>query len=159
MQAAYKKAHEKYGHVIVVANSIGAYFAMHALQHCKVEQALFISPILDMERLILDLMSRACVSEEHLRTQGEISTSFGETLSWKYLCYAREHPLQWNVPTEILYAGKDHLTSRQTVDAFVTTHRAKLTVMEEGEHWFHTEEQLLFLDSWLKAALERFLNR
>jgi hypothetical protein len=22
--------------------------------------------------------------------------------------------------------------------------------MEGGEHWFHTEEQMLFLDNWIK---------
>ena len=52
-----------------------------------------------------------------------------------------------------IYAGKDNLTARQTVDAFVLSHRARLTVMENGEHWFHTAEQLAFLDSWLKNAL------
>lgn len=121
----------------------------------RVERALFISPVLDMERLILDMMGWARVSEEALREQGEVPTAFGETLSWKYLCYVREHPIQWNVPTDILYAGGDHLISRQTVDAFVKTHRASLTVMEDGEHWFHTDKQLRFLDEWLKAALER----
>jgi hypothetical protein len=23
--------------------------------------------------------------------------------------------------------------------------------MEGGEHWFHTEEQMLFLDNWIKT--------
>ena len=26
---------------------------------------------------------------------------------------------------------------------------AELTVMPDGEHWFHTEEQLRFLDAWI----------
>ena len=26
---------------------------------------------------------------------------------------------------------------------------ASLTVMPEGEHWFHTEEQMAFLDNWI----------
>jgi hypothetical protein len=26
---------------------------------------------------------------------------------------------------------------------------AELTVMEEGEHWFHTDEQMRFLDNWV----------
>ena len=69
------------------------------------------------------------------------------------LCYVREHPIRWYVPTAVLYAGKDNLTARQTVDAFVRRHRARLTVMENGEHWFHTAEQLAFLDGWLKNAL------
>lgn len=27
---------------------------------------------------------------------------------------------------------------------------ASLTVMENGEHWFHTEEQMRFLDNWIQ---------
>lgn len=153
IRAAYDKARSAYDHISIIANSIGAYFAMHTLQTCEIEQALFISPVLDMERLILDMMRWTNVSEKALRKQGEIPTEFGETLSWEYLCFVREHPLTWTVPTEILYAGNDHLTSRQTVDRFVASHPANLTVMENGEHWFHTEEQLAFLDHWMKQAI------
>ena len=79
IRAAYDKACERYNHIYIIANSIGAYFAMHALQ--------------------------------------------------------------------------DTLISRQTVDMFVSSHHAALTVMENGEHWFHTDEQLAFLDSWMKKAI------
>ena len=78
-----------------------------------------------MEQLILDMMGWAGVPEETLHEQGEIPTNFGETLSWRYLCYVREHPIQWDVPTAVLYAGKDNLTARRTVDAFVRSHRGK----------------------------------
>lgn len=137
----------------MIANSIGAYYAMHTLQDCDIEKALFISPVLDMERLILDMMSWANVTEKELCEKEEIVTGFGEKLSWKYLCFVRDNPIKWNIPTEILYAGKDNLISRQTVDVFVNNHKANLTVMENGEHWFHTEEQLLFLDQWMKSVI------
>ena len=29
---------------------------------------------------------------------------------------------------------------------------ATLTVMEGGEHWFHTEEQMDFLDRWIAGT-------
>ena len=103
--AAYDEARRQYEHIILLANSIGAYFTMLALGDQAPDRALFVSPVLDMERLILDMMSWAGVSEQALREQGEIPTNFGETLSWKYLCYVREHPIAWQVPTEILYAG------------------------------------------------------
>ena len=115
IKSVYDKVHERYDHIYVLANSIGAYFAMHTLQNCDIDKALFISPVLDMERLILDMMSWANVSEKDLRKKGEIPTDFGEILSWKYLCFVRENPIIWNIPTEILYAGNDNLTSRQTV--------------------------------------------
>ena len=79
IRAAYDKACERYNHIYIIANSIGAYFAMHALQ--------------------------------------------------------------------------DTLISRQTVDMFVSSHHAALTVMENGEHWFHTDEQLAFLDVWMKKSI------
>ena len=83
----------------------------------------------------------------------EIITNFGETISWDYLCFVRENPIKWDVPTEILYAEKDELISRQTVDSFVNSHNASLTVMKNGEHWFHTEKQLLFLNQWMKNVM------
>lgn len=51
---------------------------------------------------------------------------------------------QWQVPTKILYAGKDHLTDRDTVEAFTKTYNCELTIWETGEHWFHTQPQLDF---------------
>lgn len=153
IRSVYDKARESCGHTYVLANSIGAYFAMHTLKNCDIERALFISPILDMERLILDMMSWADVSEKELSEKKEIHTDFGETLSWKYLCYVRENPISWNIPTKILYSGNDNLTSRQTVDRFVKEHNSELTVMENGEHWFHTDEQLAFLDNWMEKAV------
>ena len=113
------------------------------------DTAIFISPIVDMERLILDMLGWAGATEEELRARGEIQTAFGETLSWDYLAYVREHPIGWDVPTEILCGSGDTLTSRETVEAFAREHGAALTVMEGGEHWFHTPEQMAFLDAWI----------
>lgn len=153
LQSAYEKAARCYTSVSVLANSIGAFFTMDALGHCAPEKALFISPIVDMEKLICDMMSWAGVTEDQLVREQEIATDFGETLSWEYLQYVRNNPVQWRVPTEILYAARDHLTSRETIDYFVKTHHARMTVMEDGEHWFHTEEQIAVLDAWMKQAL------
>lgn len=46
-----------YDAVTLVANSIGAFFAMHALDERLVDNALFISPVVDMERLIANMMT------------------------------------------------------------------------------------------------------
>ena len=153
IKLVYEKVEKTYDEIYILANSIGAYFTMHTLQNNNIKKALFISPILDMEQLILNMMNWANVSEETLCEKKEISTDFGETLSWKYLCFVRENPIIWNIPTEILYAEKDNLISHETVDKFIKNHNAHLTVMENGEHWFHTEEQLIFLNNWLKKSL------
>ena len=117
-------------------------------------KAYFISPIVDMEKLIGDMMQWANVTETELKSKGVIHTEFGEDLSWDYLCYVREHPIQWRVPTSILYGSKDNLTSLETVRAFAEQHNAALIVMEGGEHWFHTEDQMHFLDEWIRKGEE-----
>ena len=117
-----------------------------------IDQAYFISPVVDMERLILDMMGWANVTEEQLQATGVIATDFGEDLSWDYLRYVREHPVRWTAPTEILYGSRDHLTSYETISAFADSHNARLTVMEGGEHWFHTAPQMRFLDDWIRPC-------
>ena len=139
--------------VILIANSIGAYFAMQSLADKKIDRAFFISPIVDMERLILDMMKWSGVTERELSECGNIESSFGENLSWEYLCYVRKHPIKWDIPTEILYGGNDSLTSLDTITGFAERTGAGLTVMQGGEHWFHTEEQLNFLIKWLAASI------
>ena len=139
------------GSTVLIANSIGAYFAMSALSEKQIDEALFISPIVDMEKLIGAMMAQAGVTERELGEKGEISTDFGETLSWEYLCYVRRHPVEWKVPTRILYGERDELTDIDTVTAFAEKINARLTVMKGGEHWFHTQEQMSFLDSWIKG--------
>ena len=68
-----------------------------------------------MEKVILDMMRWADITEEKLREKQLITTGFGETLSWEYLCYVRNHPVNWSVPTCILYGDKDNLTSQETI--------------------------------------------
>ena len=144
---AYMKS--RWSEIGVRANSIGAYFSMLAFADKKIEKALFVSPIVDMERLICDMMSWAGVTEDILRRQGEISTDFGQTLSWHYLCWAREHPLRvWSHPTVILYAERDNLTTMKTIKNFADAHAASLTICDQGEHWFHTPDQLAVLRNW-----------
>ena len=94
------------------------------------------------------------VSEERLAREGRIPTTFGQTLSWEYLRYVRTHPARrWRTPTAILYGARDHLTDRETVEAFAARNGCRLTVEEAGEHWFHTPEQLAVVDRWQRACL------
>ena len=147
----------EYKNVTLVANSIGAYFAMNALSgkksqtlSKKISEAFFISPVVDMEKLIQDMMRWSNVTESQLAEKKTIATSFGENLSWKYLSYVRQNPLSWHFPTKILYGEHDNLTSLKTIKNFAQTHNASLTIMENGEHWFHTPTQIAFLDNWIK---------
>lgn len=149
---AVEKLKKEYESVILIANSIGAYFSMHSNIDSLIEKAYFISPIVDMEKLITNMMTWANVTEDELKQQGVIHTDFGEDLSWEYLCYICNHPIKLDCPTAILYGSRDNLTSYDTIKSFAEKHHADLTVMENGEHWFHTEEQMMFLDKWIKRC-------
>ena len=147
----FDAAAEGYGSVILIANSIGAYFALCSLGEKKIGKAFFVSPIVNMEVLICDMMQWAGVTEDDLRARKEIPTAFGETLSWDYLRWVRAHPIAWHIPTEILYGGKDNLQSPAAIRAFAEQFGTGVTVMENGEHWFHTAEQMRFLDAWIEG--------
>lgn len=154
LQTVYGFDRQRWKKIHLYANSIGAYFSLLAFREVELEKSLFVSPVLDMEKLIRDMMGWAGVTQEQLKEAGEIHTAFGETLSWKYLTYAIENQItRWDSPTAILYAGQDHLTAREAVDNFAQRFGCTVMVMENGEHWFHTEEQLAVLDAWLRKEV------
>ena len=128
IREAVIKLKTKYDSIVLIANSIGAFFSMNAGIDVMICSAYFISPVVDMEQLILNMMSWAKVTERELKEKGVIPTSFGEDLSWEYLCYVREHPASWTVPTRILYGSRDNLTPYETISAFAKAHNAELTV-------------------------------
>lgn len=143
--------YRQYKSVKIIANSIGTFFAMSALSEKKIDKAFFISPIVNMQKLIEDMMKRANVSEDELREAGIIETSFGQTLSWEYLSYTKANQINWEIPTHILYGEKDNFTSLTTISEFSKQIGATLTVVENGEHWFHTAEQMSILDRWITS--------
>ncbi|MBO4868305.1 MAG: alpha/beta hydrolase [Clostridia bacterium] len=147
-----KELKEKYNNVLLIANSVGAFFSMNAFSSEDIEAAWFISPIVDMEKLITDMMKYASVTEAELEAKKTIETPFGVALSWEYLCYVRENPLEWDVPTHILYGENDNMTALSTITEFAGKHNASLTVMRGGEHWFHTDGQMKFLDDWIRST-------
>ena len=147
----FEKHKTKHEQIIIIGNSIGAYFSLYALANKPIQKAYLISPIVDMEALIKKMMEFENITEMELKRKETISTSFGELLSWQYLSWVREHPVFWKIPTSILYGKHDHLQSLEAIQAFADASNADLTIMEDGEHWFHTEEQLAFLDKWLSS--------
>lgn len=133
--------------VNVRATSIGAYFAR--LAFAAPEKALFVSPIVDMERLICDRIRAAGITEQILHERGEYPAREGDRLSWDYLCWVRAHPLHdWHCAMAILYGENDGMTALPTVRAYADRHGAELTIVPRGEHWFHTAEQLAAMAAW-----------
>lgn len=149
LQAVMAWLRQRWRRVALRCNSIGAWFSMLAFPEEGLERCLFVSPVVDMSRLIEDMMGWAGVTPAQLEAAGEIETDFGQTLSWTYRTWAMEHPiLLWPHPTAVLYATADHMTARPTMEDFVRRTGADLTVLEGGEHWFHTPDQLAVLRAW-----------
>ena len=145
-----KYVRQNWSDICLYGNSLGAYFSLLAYKDFPLRKCLFLSPILDMERLIHNMMEWSNVSEQELKEKREIATSIGETLYWDYYCYVRENPIdKWNVSTAILYGSDDNLTEQWIVERFTERFNCDLTVLKGGEHWFHTERQIAFLDEWI----------
>lgn len=131
-----------------------ARIAVQSFDGSEFEKCLFVSPVLDMEKLIQNMMQWAGVSEQRLEAESLIPTDFGETLSWKYYEYAKAHPItKWQCPTYILYGEQDNMTAQDTAGGFAEKFHSSLTVMKNGEHWFHTPEQLDVLNQWVKECI------
>lgn len=141
-------------HISVFGNSIGAYFSLMAYQNEPLEKALFLSPVVDMRRLIENMMMWFQITEEQLQKEQTIPTPVGQTLYWDYYSYVKEHPVnRWDVPTFILYGEKDDLCERDTITAFADQFSCHLRTVPESEHYFHTPEDLRMLKEWIAAHL------
>ncbi len=138
------------GDITLIANSIGAFYSLYAGIDRLIRRAYFISPLVDMEQMILSLLRQTGATEDDLRQHGTLPAPFGETLVWNELCYVRTHPVSWRVPTRILCGGKETLVPFWTVRVFSQKTGAKVTVMDAAAHWFHMPAELAFLDRWIK---------
>jgi pimeloyl-ACP methyl ester carboxylesterase len=140
------------GELHLIAVSIGAWFSMLGLSGIPVSETWFISPIVDMEKLIKDRMAEEGVSEDTLREKGELPSKYGDPLSWKYLSFVREHPISWNVPTRILYGDRDTFTSLETIQRFSRESGADLFVIS-AEHYIPAEKAAGFFRERLRNTI------
>lgn len=144
----------KWDEISLFACSVGAYFSLLAYKGDDLKQCLFLSPVVDMERIINNMMTWFSVSEAQLQTEKEVATPIGQILYWDYYCYVKEHPVNsWNKSTAILYGSDDDLCEFDTVSNFAQQFNCDLTVMEHGEHYFHTKEQLNFFKQWIEKRI------
>lgn len=140
--------------ISVFACSMGAYFSLLAYSHQPLKQCLFLSPVVNMEHIINNMMTWFNISENRLKMEKEVSTPIGQTLYWDYYCYVKEHPIStWNNATSIIYGSADNLCEFEVVSEFAKRFDCDLQVMERGEHYFYTEEQLQFFREWLSRTL------
>ena len=136
------------------ATSMGCWFSMLALSDRPLTQALFVSPVVDMVKLIEKLMAWSGVTPAQLEREKTIPTEWGEVLSWDYYTWAQAHPVRrWAVPTALLFGARDHLTDLATVEEFAERFQAELEVIPDSKHWFQDEGQLAALKNWTIRTL------
>ena len=148
---SFSSMHER---IIIIANSLGAYFIMNVSNAHLIDRAYFISPVVDMESIIKNIMACENITERELKLKHTIKASSGIILSWDYLSWVRANPISWRVQTSILYGEHDNIQALETIKTFSRRIGADLTIMKGGEHYFHTDEQMKFLDRWLLRSIE-----
>ena len=146
---------QNWNSVSLLATSLGVYFSLIAYRDVKFDRCLFSSPILNMRRLIENMMRWFNVTPEQLQAQREIPTPIGETLSWDYYSYVREHPVDvWNSPVAILYPELDNLTEPEVVDEFAERFGASVEIVNGSEHYLHSDSELAIMDAWMKKSAD-----
>lgn len=154
LQTVMKYAKNRYDEINLWACSMGAYFSLLAYKKVNINQCLLLSPVVNMKTIIDNLMTWSNVTEEDLKTKKEIKTEFGQVLYWDYYKYVKEHPItDWDKKTSILYGLKDNLQNYNLMMEFSNRFKCDIMILENGEHYFHSEEQLRFYTTWLDRVI------
>jgi len=148
----YAKANWQY--ISLFVNSMGAYFSLLAYPDEPLEKVFFLSPVIDMQRIIENMMMSFSITPEQLERQQIVSTPIGQDLYWDYYCFVKEHPIiKWSVPTYILKGDNDDLCESNVVIQFAERFSCKLNTAKEAGHYFHTPTELASLNNWLEKII------
>lgn len=153
--AVYQYGRSLASDISLFACSIGAYFSLLAFHDLDIKQSLLLSPIVNMERIIENMMESFQVSEERLKVEKLIQLPIGQILDWDYYCYVKKNPIcfEWKIPTAILFGSDDNMSEWKEISSFADKIQAAVQVLEHGEHYFHTREQLQEFDNWINDQL------
>ena len=154
IQNEFKKLTKGYDEVIVIANSIGAFYTYEYLSSYKIKKAFFISPIVSMFQQIVDLMAMYGIKDKELERKKFITLEDGNVLSYDFYQHVSTDEDNWKVPTEILYGAFDQMVYMGSMMEFLENHpQAKLTVKSESEHHFSSPEEMKFIKNWINKNL------
>lgn len=155
LRAVYSYVSALSAEIDLFACSIGVYFSLLALHGSSIRKALFLSPVVNMERIIKVMMTGFGVTEERLEREQKIPLPIGKILDWSYYTYVKQHPVNfsWNSSIAILYGSRDALSPREEIEAFSHQCKARLTLLADGEHYFASNEQLSSYKEWLGLNL------
>lgn len=139
--------------VSLCACSLGAYFSLNAYAEKPFEKCLFQSPIVNMKYLIKQMFFWFGVTEERLYAEKEIFTPI-DSLRWDYYQYIKEHPVKkWDIPTSILYGGKDTMQSLEVIQDFAEKYHCSLKISQNSEHSFMGENDKEIVRKWFEKNI------
>ena len=154
LKKVMKYAKSNYSEISLWACSMGAYFSIQAYKDEAIKQCLFLSPVVDMKRIMDHMMLWGNITEKDLKEKLEIKTDFGQIMYWDDYSFNMENPIDnWNKNTCILYGDKDNMQDKGTIKKFADNFNCELDIIKDGEHYFHTEEQLNYYKKWLKRSV------
>ena len=103
LKSIIEYAKSLYDEINIWACSMGAYFSLVACKEVKICKALFLSPIVNMNYLI-DNMMTGDITKEMLREKKIIKNDYGQTLYWDDYEFVENNLIEkWNADTYILY--------------------------------------------------------
>ncbi|MBP5216555.1 MAG: helix-turn-helix domain-containing protein [Bacilli bacterium] len=153
IRSKFQKIIEPYQEVVVIANSIGAFYAYEFLSDFPIKQAFFISPVADMSQLIFNMMMFNRISKERLKAEKFVKLKDGTMLSYDFYQYLQTRKDNWKVPTEVLYGSDDELIYLENIADFISEHDARLTIKKGAGHYFHAKKEKAFIRKWILKNL------
>ena len=156
IRSEFEKITKNYKEIVVIANSIGAFYAYEYLSDYDIKHAFFISPIADMFKMVFDLMMQYHISKQELEEKKTIKLENGQTLSFDFYQHVTNYKDNWKAPTDVLYGSKDELVYIENIADFLAAHpNAKLTIKQDAEHYFHTKEEKDFIKKWILNEVKK----
>ena len=135
--------------VSLLANSIGAYFSLCDTPAGTFKHAWLVSPLLDLEYYIRDMMAEYSVTDEQLEAQTVIHTRRG-VLDWPYLRFVEEHPAKLDTPSWMIRGDQDEVVPLDTLSRFVGAPGVELVQVEGGQHFLGRPPHLDTVVAWFE---------
>lgn len=155
LKAVYKYSKSIGSEISIFGCSMGAFFSLLAYKDYDINKTMFLSPIVNMERIITNMMQSFNVSEERLELEHQIELPIGQTLDWDYYSFVKDNqiPYKWDSPINILYGKNDMMCEWSILSEFVTRYNATIKIDENGEHYYHTEKHMDTINQWMNEVL------
>ena len=142
-------AREEANKISLLAISVGAYAALCDTPSGTFERAWLVSPLLDLERYVRDVMSTYSVTDERLEAKTVINTPRA-SLSWPDLCFLTEHPVRLDMPSWTIRGSRDDVVPMEALSRFLSAPGAELVEIAGGPHFLGEPPYLDTVASWFE---------